>query len=282
MTDQLITEKVSAHFAPIDLPAKVSAALANAGKNNSNTTIDDLAGLDQWHVMGVLPVERLAETAGVSRDTRVLDVGVGMGGPARYLAATYGCSVIGVDITDPYLETAQILNELTGLDNLVTVQHADATALPFEDGSFEVVWTEHAAQSIPDKAAFFSELHRVLVPGGRLVVHDLYRGAKGDIHFPAFWGPDDSISFLVSDRELRETAESVGLQTVEWTDTTQEAWDANAALAEGEEGSSHEAAVSGLDITLLFGLEATMEMAENSVKDFEDGSIGIFEAVFKR
>jgi ubiquinone/menaquinone biosynthesis C-methylase UbiE len=150
--------------------------------------VEDLAPLDQWHVMGNVPKRRLAEKAGIKAENYVLDTGAGMGGPARLLAASYGCRVEGVDVTDPYLETAVMLTELTKLGDLVSFRHADVTDLPFSNQTFDVVWTQHAAQSIPDNERFFRELHRVLKPGGKLVVHDLYRGPSGEIHFPAFWG----------------------------------------------------------------------------------------------
>jgi MPBQ/MSBQ methyltransferase len=245
--------------------------------------VEDLAPLDQWHVMGNVPKRRLAEKAGIKAEDYVLDAGAGIGGPARLLAASYGCRVEGVDVTDPYLETAVMLTELTKLGDLVSFRHADVTDLPFSNQTFDVVWTQHAAQSIPDKERFFRELHRVLKPGGKLVVHDLYRGPSGEIHFPAFWGRDDSISFLIPDSEMRTLLEQNGFRVVDWLDRTKEAWDANAALLEGDPDASHaaSAAIPGLDIFLLFGDE-TMVMAQNSVKDFEVGAIGIFEAVLDR
>jgi SAM-dependent methyltransferase len=277
---QTVAEKVSEHFAPPDLRDRVSEVLKAAGKDSSNTTVDDLEPLDQWHVQGDVPVRRLAEKAGIRREDRVLDAGAGMGGPARLLAATYGCTVTGVDVTMPYLETAQLLTNITNLTDLVSFQRADVTDLPFADETFDVVWTEHAAQSIPDKPKFFSELHRVLKPGGRGVIHDLYRGPGGDVHFPAFWGRDDSISFLSSDAEMRSMLEQAGFRVVDWLDTTREAWEANAAMLEIDP-STHHPSVPGLDIFLLFGDE-TLVMGANSVKDFEVGAIGIFEAVLER
>lgn len=279
MSDTVV-QKMSEHFAPRDLRARVSDVLDAAGKDSSNTTVDDLGMLDQWHVMGDLPVRRLAEKAGIRREDLVLDAGAGMGGPARLLASAYGCTVIGVDVTVPYLETAELLTAITNLGELVSFQRADVTDLPLGEESFDVVWTEHAAQSIPDKPKFFGELHRVLKSGGRAVVHDLYRGPSGDVHFPAFWGRDDSISFLSSDAEMRGLLEEAGFRVVDWVDTTREAWESNAAMLEGDP-SDHIGPVPGLDITLLFG-EETMVMAANSVKDFEVGAIGIFEAVLER
>jgi SAM-dependent methyltransferase len=233
-----VVEQMAEHFAPPDLRERVAAVLERAGKNASNTTVEELAGLDQWHVEGLVPTRRLAELAGVSGSDAVLDAGCGMGGPARYLAQTYGCTVRGIDMTAPYLET--------------------------------------------DKAAFFAELFRVLKPGGRAVVHDLYRGPGSPVHFPAFWGQDDSISFLISDAQMRELLEGAGFEVVHWNDTTESAHGANDAIdAEHAKTELEAETIDGLDIFLLFG-EQTLVMADNSVKDMQVGSVGIFEAVLRR
>lgn len=280
MTDVVV--KMAAHFAPPDLRSRVDEVLRKAGKRAGNTTVEELAGLDQWHVEGLVSTRRLAEAAGITADDLVLDAGCGMGGPARFLASTYGCHVHGIDMTDPYLETAELLTEITGLAAKVQLQRGDVTAMPFDDEMFDVVWTQHAAQSVPDKERFFSEMFRVLKPGGRCVVHDLYRGTGDPVHFPAFWGDDESISFLVADAEMRRLLENAGFRVVDWRDTTESARAANDAMDEQHAKSELQAdTIEGLDIFLLFG-DQTLVMAENSVKDMQVGSVGIFEAVLEK
>jgi SAM-dependent methyltransferase len=277
-----VVEKMSAHFAPSDLRDRVAAVLEKAGRTPGSATVEELAGLDQWHVEGLVPTRRLAELANVSGDDAVLDAGCGMGGPARYLARTCGCTVRGIDMTDPYLETAELLNDMTGLGDKVLLERGDVTDMRFDDESFDVVWTQHAAQSVPDKAAFFAEMDRVLKPGGRAVVYDLYRGPGSPVHFPAFWGQDDSISFLASDDEMRGLLEAAGFEVVHWNDTTASAHQANDAMDEEHAKSElHEDTIEGLDIFLLFG-DQTLVMADNSVKDMQVGSVGIFEAVLRK
>ena len=164
----------------------------------------------------------------------------------------------------------------------MTLQKADVTDMPFEDETFDVVWTQHAAQSIPDKEKFFAEFFRVLKPGGKAVVHDLFKGPGEPVHFPAFWGRDDSISFLSTDDEMKALLEGAGFTIVHWEDTTEQAKAANEAMHdEGAKNELEEETIEGLDIFLLFG-EDTLVMAENSVKDMDVGSIGIFEAVLER
>ncbi|HTX07443.1 MAG TPA: methyltransferase domain-containing protein [Solirubrobacteraceae bacterium] len=281
MTDN-VAEQVATHYAPSDLRSRVSSVLEAAGKDGTNTGVLDLASLDQSHVMGTLATRRLAERAGVRDSYDVIDVGAGMGGPARFLAATYGCHVTGVDITPPYLETAEYLTELTNLSHLVSFRQAEATSLPFVDETFDLGWTQHAVQNVDDKERFFGELRRVLRPGAKAVVHDLYRGRSGDVHFPAMWARDESASFLISDADMRAVIEASGFQIVDWIDGTQEAWDSNAKRAAGDVNAREgQIAVPGLDISLLHG-QNWMEMAGNSVKDFEVGSVGIFEAILSR
>jgi ubiquinone/menaquinone biosynthesis C-methylase UbiE len=277
-----VVDKVAAHYAPSDLKARVSEVLTAAGKDSSNTAVLDLASLDQSHVMGATATRRLAEKVGLKPAQHVIDVGCGMGGPARLLAATYGCRVTGIDVTPAYLETAEFLTGLTNLTELLSYQRAEATALPFEDEAFDAGWTQHALQNVPDKDRFFSEFHRVLRPSAKAVVHDLYRGPSGDVHFPALWAKDESASFLVSDTEVRRLIEACGFEILDWTDTTQEAWESNARRAEGDAHSREGyAAIPDLNIALLHG-DNWLEMAGNSVKDFEVGSIGIFEAILER
>lgn len=277
-----VVERMAAHFAPADLRDRVRTVLDRAGKTAANTTVEELAGLDQWHVEGLASTRRLASLAGIGAGDLVLDAGCGMGGPARYLAKTYGCTVHGLDMTEPYLETADLLTGMTGLTDTVLLERGDVTDMRFGPATFDVAWTQHAAQSIPDKERFFAELHRVLKPGGRLVVHDLYRGPGSPVHFPAFWGQDDSISFLVSDSEMRRMLEATGFVVEHWEDTTASAHEANDAMdSEHAKSELTEPTVDGLDIFLLFG-DQTLVMAENSVKDMQVGSVGIFEAVLRR
>jgi SAM-dependent methyltransferase len=277
MSDGVI-EKVAAHYGRGDFRGRVAEVLEKAGKRAGNTSVEELAGLDQWHPSGLVPTRRLAKLAEITPADTVLDAGCGMGGPARWLAKEHGCFVHGIDIADQFLQTAELFNEATGMASKVSLQRGDVTAMPFGDNTFDVVWTQNALQNIPAKDRFYSEAARVLKPGGRFVMQDLYLGLGVPVHFPSFWGEDDSISFLVSNVEIQDLLRGAGFDIANWNDTTEESHRANSAMdAQNAKSELVEPTIDGLDIVLMFG-DLTTEMASNSVRDMEVGSVGIFEA----
>jgi SAM-dependent methyltransferase len=280
MTDPDVITRMSAQYAPTDLRARVDQLLRRAGLDETNTTLEALAGLDQLHVEGQAATTRLAELAKVTSDDLVLDVCCGMAGPARYLAQTFGCTVHGIDLTTPFLETAELLNALTGLSDKVVVERGDATDMRFADETFDLAWTQNGAQNIADKAGLLGELHRVLKPGGRCVMHDLLRGPGEPIHFPSILGADETefaaINFLVSADEMRALVADVGFAVQHWRDLTQLSLAANREMASEPETQHHG---SVLDISVVLGEEELPELADNSVRDFEVRSIEVFEAV---
>lgn len=282
MSEQIAAE-VARHYAPTGLRDKVKALVAAADRET--LSVDELEHLDQFHVLGKDATLRLAQRAEVDATMRVLDVGSGMGGPARLLAAEFGCRVTGVDYSEDFLQTAELFTELTGLQDRVDFQRAEATALPFDDRSFDLVWTQHAQQNIPDKERFFSELYRVLKPGGRCVMHDLMDGGGGvEPTFPAYWGRDPALSFLIGERETKDLLAKVGFEILDWQDTTPETirWHEGLLDLQTEPHDASEASgVAGLDFGLLFG-EDTVTMTENALTDMRSRAIGIFEAVLAR
>jgi MPBQ/MSBQ methyltransferase len=115
--------------------------LVASGKNLEALTIDELAPLDQFHGGGKAATVRLAHLAGLQSGMQVLDVGGGLGGPARTLAVEFGCHVTVVDLTKSYVRAAEVLTARLGLGDRVTHHAGDALELPFDDGTFDVVWT---------------------------------------------------------------------------------------------------------------------------------------------
>jgi SAM-dependent methyltransferase len=208
------------HYEPSDLAGRVSAALRQAGLENGVVRWSDTAPFDQFHVRGVASTEELAAALDPAAGAMVLDVGCGLGGPARYLAAEYGCRVTGIDLSRVFVDVAQMLIGRAGLSASVTCEQGDALDLPFADGAFDHAWTQHVAMNIRDRDRLYAGIRRVLRPLGRLGIYDIVEGNGRPLTFPVPWARDPSDSFLVSGDRMRELLAAAGFAEISWADTT--------------------------------------------------------------
>ncbi len=194
-----------------DLVAGLIDALHEAGLDEHKLDIDDLAALDEFHAQGRAGTIALARLASLQPGERVLDVGSGIGGPARFLAARRGVTVTALDATERFCQVAEILTRGTGLEDRVSVVRGDALSLPFADETFDIVWTQALSQNIFDKRRFISELARVLRPGGRVAMFELVTGPGGPLVYPVPWADTSEQSSIVSADELHGLLEAEGL-----------------------------------------------------------------------
>ncbi len=213
---------VDNHYGFGGIMEKIAAGLNLADRDISSLTVDDLAPVDEFHTRGRESTREVAELANLRASDLVLDVGCGLGGTARHLAEQYNCKVVGIDLTDEYISVGKKLTELVGLSDRVELLQGNALDIPHEDETFDIVWTEHVQMNIADKARFYSEIARVLKPGGRLLFHDIFRGAGHAPFYPAPWAEDESISALATEAEARSTIEQVGLEVDQWLVKVQE------------------------------------------------------------
>ena len=226
---------VNAHYGEIEgIEDRIVAALTATGKAADRLTTDDFAIFDQLHTGGIYSSRALATLAGIAPGDRVVDVGGGLGGPARMLAKEFGASVTVIDLTAAFIETGAALTARTGLSDLVTFQLGDATAMPFPDVSFDVAWTQHATMNIAAKDRLYAEIARVLRPGGRLVFHEIMAGPNTPLVYPVPWAGDPSISFVRSPDEIRAILRDLGFVETVWRDTTSNAIDGIRAQREQE------------------------------------------------
>ena len=214
-------EIVNAHYSRKDLGENILEALEKAGKDVKTLSVEDLAPIEEFHIGGRKPTLELARLAELSEGMRVVDVGCGIGGPARALAHYFGCEVVGVDLTEAFCAAANLLTERTGLAHKVTIRHGSALDLPLKDRSVDVVWMQHVGMNIQDKAGLFHELRRVLRPEGKLALYEVFAGAHPAEYFPVPWASGPELSHLVSPEELRKSMESAGFRIDVWKDVTQ-------------------------------------------------------------
>jgi sarcosine/dimethylglycine N-methyltransferase len=213
-------ETVERHYTTGLTRENIERALREAGKNPSELSPADLVPLEDFHSLGRIATLQLIQLAGVSGADRVLDAGTGIGGTARLLASDAGCHVTAVDVTAEYCETADWLNTAAGLSARIDVRRADVTELPFADGTFDVVISQHVQMNIADKSRLYAEARRVLTPGGRLALWDVAAGPKEPIRFPVPWATDPRDSHLITPAELRDVTTQAGFEITAWNDLT--------------------------------------------------------------
>jgi len=204
------------------LAETILAALAAAGKDLGALTIDDLAVTDQFHGGGKASTLRLARLFGARPGLHVLDVGGGLGGPARTLAVEFGCRVTVVDLTESFVRAARVLTARLGLEDRVSHEVGDALDLRVDAGAFDVVWTQNSGMNIADKERLYAGFHRVLRPGGLLAVQEPMAGPVQPAVFPLMWAREPAASFLRTPAEMRALIAGAGFAERAWEDVTAE------------------------------------------------------------
>jgi sarcosine/dimethylglycine N-methyltransferase len=270
MTDGL--DGVREHYRATGLTERLKTAITALGPEDQRLTSQQLGALDQFHTRGLAATAELAKLAGITADMSVLDVGSGVGGPARFLAATYGCRVTGVDISEPFVDAARYLTERTGQSGQVSFQTASALELPFDDSRFNLVLLQHVAMNICDRARLYRELRRVLKSGGRFATFDVVFNS-GEPHYPLPWARTPAVSFLLTAAATREAIEPAGFRTLAWQDDTEaaKAW-ITLLRASGPPPSPNLGVVMGPDFA---------ELSANLGRNLMEGRLGVLTAVFE-
>jgi len=271
MTDT--TGKVREHYSATGLTDRIQSALRTIASEDQTLTVAQLAPLDQFHTRGIHATAELAQAARIDPSTRVLDLGSGIGGPARYLASTFGCRVTGVDLSPNFVDAARVLTARCGLSDRVTFRLGDALHLPFEDAASDVVFLQHVAMNIEDRAALYAEVCRILAPGGRFATYDIVL-RDGDVAYPTPWARDASTSFLLTADETRAALEQAEFKAFLWRDETQTARDwFQAAMAGSPPGPLNLGVVMGPDFPALTG---------NLARNLRENRLGVLSAVLTR
>jgi ubiquinone/menaquinone biosynthesis C-methylase UbiE len=218
-----MTDRVAIHYSESSaLADAIAQNLRGAGKDLEKLTTADLAAVDEFHIRGRKATLELAEKMNLNANSQVLDIGSGLGGPARTLAETYGCRVTGIDLTQTFCDAATVMSDWVGLAQLTSFKQGDATNLPFADRQFDAAMTIHVAMNIAAKDKMYAEARRVIKPGGIFAVYDVLQGEGGEILYPVPWAGEPSISHVATPDQMKSLLTGAGFKLLDVQDSTDE------------------------------------------------------------
>jgi sarcosine/dimethylglycine N-methyltransferase len=269
---------VARHYGNEGIAGRILAALREANGPDAPVTVDALSAIDHFHGRGIVATQELVEILKPRPDEAALDIGSGIGGPARWIAAHCGCHVTGVDLTPLFCAAARELNTATGLGDKVSIIEGSALALPVPDGAFDCAYSQNVVMNIADKLGMYREAFRALKPGGRLALSNLCAGAvKGDFRFPVPWAETAATSFLVPPEAMRADLAAAGFEIVLFRDTTAETLPGTIRNRERLERDGP----PRLGTHLILG-ERLIEMTINSARNMEEGRGATIEALVRK
>lgn len=192
------------HYCNPELLNRINSGLMKMGKSTDAITIDDVMGVDEFHVKGAKATHELMKLLQPKAGSRLIDLGSGLGGPARRFAKTTGCHVTGVDLSDDYCLVAQQLSLWLGLDDKTDFIKGNVTELvEHENSHYDGAYSIHVAMNIEDRTAFYREASRVLKSGARFVSYDLILTSENsEVSYPMPWASKAENSFLKTESEM--------------------------------------------------------------------------------
>jgi len=240
---------------------------------------DDMAALDEYHPLGRGATLALAELAGVKTGEDVIDVGAGLGGASRVLARYYGAKVTALDATPRFNALNEVFCNRSQLEDSVRVMRGDARRMPISGPTFDVAWTQALWQDIEDKERLAAELHRVLVPGGRLALFEVVSGPGGEMHYPLPWADGPEASFPISSGEMRKLLFRAEFTEIAWKEGDEVVADSTKA-AEAVYGAKAGAGLPGVDLGLLVPNFA--KRVATLGRNVQEDRIGLVQGVLRR
>ena len=270
--------RVAQHYASAGIAERLLAALRAARGADIALTPDALAPLNHFHGRGVAATQELVAALTPHPGERLLDIGSGIGGPARWIAAKFGVHVTGVDLTAAFCEAAEALNRATGLADCVRILNGSALALPVPDGAFDRAYSQNVVMNIADKPLFYREACRALRPGGVFALANVCAGPAGPPHYPLMWAATAETSFLTPPEQSRAEMQAAGFEVVQFRDTTHD----NLAVS-----TRYSQQLSGdrpppLGMHVLMGADYVREVQANSARSTAEGRLSQIEVLLRK
>ena len=279
MASQSLDEMVNEHYGSKGLLDRILSTARDNGVVLDGACSDDFSPVAEFHIGGRAVTIYLAKMAQLSLGDKVIDIGSGLGGPARTLAEQFAVEVEGIDLTHEFCAVANELTRITGLTDKAIFFQGDALSLPSDSNKYDVVWTQQSCMNIENKPQMFAEAYRVLKSGGTFVFQEVFAGDQGgSIALPVPWAREADMSFLWTSDAIRNAVLGAGFMEVIWKNATNQYLEEYRILA-ANTGNAENASKMGAH--LMLGSEARL-MRKNVVDNLGQGLISIYQGVFKK
>ena len=262
---------IASHYQKVNLLERVVAALKKKNRSLANLDLKDLAAFDELHLGGKAASRALASKAKLNPGALILDVGSGVGGPARLLTVEFGMQVVGLDLTESFCHVAYNLSRAVGVENNLGFITGNALKIPFKSEMIDTVWSQHCAMNIRDKKSMYAEFRRVIKPDGQLLIHDVAAGSNQPVVFPVPWAATGESSFLETPSDLKQIIGDAGFEFQQWEDVTEQAL---AWFDSQKRGQSSPV----LSQRLVFG-DSLKTMANNMKTNLKEHRIKVIQAI---
>jgi SAM-dependent methyltransferase len=263
-----------AHYSANDIEARILAAIRAAGLDpDKRLSPVELAALDHFHTGGFRASLVLRDLAKIRREDRILDIGAGLAGPARMLAASPGCQVECIDLSPGYFVAASLLNRITGLEERIGVHVGSALDMPFASQSFDVAWMQNVGMNIADKRKLYEETCRVLKPGGRFAFQEMVAGKTAATYFPLPWATDPADNALVTAGEMSAMLSEVGFEADYFADVSED------PLPPPADGTPEGVAQAPLSLSVY--VDDLVQKADNAARSLRERQIRLYRGVFR-
>ena len=274
-----VDASIAQHYGRGELETALLEGLRRMGLDGeAPLAAEDLHGLDEFHIGGGEATAGLVARMGLQPGMTVLDIGSGLGGPARHMARHNGVTVTGIDLTPEYVALATSLTARAGLAESVTFHQGSAAALPLGPGRFDAATLMHVGMNLPDKGAVFASVHAALRPGGAFAVYDVMKTGEGDLAYPVPWATTPASSFLAGPREYRDALEGAGFVIEHEEDRREFALDFFRRLRARQQAAGGPPPVG---LHLVMGSDAPTKIG-NMLANIQEGLIAPVEMLCRR
>lgn len=230
-----LEKTVAEHYESAGTAERIIAQAQRGADDPDRLSVADLSAYDEMHIGGRRATEYLLAALGPTPGMRVLDIGSGIGGPARVAADLYGVHVTGIDLTPGFREVAQTLSAAVGIGEDVNFVTGNALAMPFGEAMFDAAYMVHAGMNIRDKAAVYGEASRVLKQGAVFGVYDVMAGDNAPaLTYPVPWAQGPETSFLIRPQEVTGLLRDAGFQIIAQEDRSEAGLEALMKLQQHE------------------------------------------------